>query len=105
MFQAFDGKLRIGHAKNGIQFAGVELDRVVFVRAGGSAEAADVADVKLFRLPGMQAFFDLFGKAVGIGGRAKSFFGENGRGLMMAMAVAVGARETRDENVRAELAD
>src|SRR3954465_2138203 len=44
--------------------------------------------VKLLHAPGKQAFFYLFGKAIGIGGGDDCFAGENARSLVMSVAVA-----------------
>src|SRR5207237_3720703 len=70
-----------------------------------SAEAAHVADVKLFCLPGIQTFFDLIREAVWIGSGTECFVGENRRRLVMAVSIAIGAREARNQHVRPELAN
>src|SRR5581483_8599992 len=105
MAQSGDCKLHVGHSKQGIVFTGVDLDRPVLVGAGGSAEAANIPDVKLLRLPGQKALLDLIGESVRIGGGAKGFFGEDRGGLVMPVAIGFGSGEAGNQHIGAELAD
>src|SRR4051812_8828531 len=105
MLQSFDRELRIGHSEHGIDFARVDLHRVVVVRTRRSAEAADVSDIKFLRLPGLETLFDLLRKAVRVGGSAEGFLGENRGRLMMSMPVPISPRETRNQDIRPKLAN
>ena len=105
MPQAFQRELDIGRPQRRIHYSGIQPDGVVVIRAAHCAEAAHVSGVQLFRLPGQQSFFNLFGKTVRIRRCAKCFFGQNRRGLVMSMAVPLRSRKTRDQYVGAKGAD
>ena len=64
MPQTLHCELNVGHANERIDPAGIELDRVVLRRTGHRAKPANIADVEFFRLPGKQAFFDLFRETI-----------------------------------------
>src|SRR5579859_3477368 len=99
MAQALHGKLHVRHAELRAALARVQLQSPVRVRAGHRAKPADISDIKLFCLPGLQSPGDLFGKALGIGGRAERLPSENARGLMMAVSVPRGSRKACDQHI------
>src|SRR5205807_4533209 len=101
VLQPLHRELNVSHPQRGIQIDRAQLDGVVLFRTLTAAEGTDVVDVKLLGLPRQQTFFDLLGKAVGIGGRAKCLTRNNPGGLVVPMAIAVGASKTRDDHVRA----
>ena len=105
MPQTFQRELDIGHPQRRIHYSGIQPDGVVFIWAAHCAEAAHVSGVQLFRLPGQQSFFNLFGKTVRIRRCAKCFFGQNRGRLMMSVPVAISSRETRHQHIRAKGAD
>src|SRR5204863_5012554 len=53
----------------------------------------------------LQAFFDLLGKTLRIGGGAECFLRQNRRCLMMSVTVVVRARKARNQHIRAKLAN
>src|SRR5215469_762755 len=102
MFETLGGELCVRSSEQGILFAGVQFYRPVFIRAGGRTPGANVADVELLRLPGLEALFELFGEALGVSGSAKGFLGEEAGGLVVSVAIPGGAGEARDEDVGAK---
>ena len=101
--EAGDGKLDIRGSEHRIELPGIELYRVVGVRTALRHEGTHVADIQLLGLPWQQTFFDLLGKPIRIGGRAKRFLGQDCRRLMMSVPIALGSRESRHQHIRAEL--
>src|SRR5262249_34706017 len=82
---------------------GVQFDRVSIVGdVSASEHARRVAQVQLLGLPGEKAFFDLLGKAVGIGGGAKSLACQHARSFVVAVAIAGRAAEAAGQHIRTE---
>src|SRR6202142_1506897 len=99
MPQSLHGELDIRHAQQRIHVARIQPDGVVLRGAGARPEAAEVADIELLRLPGLQALFDLLGEALWIRGRAERLFGENRGGLVMAVSIAIRSGEARQQYI------
>src|SRR5579863_2088617 len=89
MPQTFHRELYVRTAQRFIALAGIELEGPVCIGTGHCAPGADVADIKLFSLPGLESPGNLFGKAIGIGCGTKSLSGEDARCLMITVAVAI----------------
>ena len=99
MAKSLHGKFYVGRSKQRIDGSGIESQRVVRRFAGHRSKPAHVADIELFRLPGFEAFFDLFRKAIRISRGAECLASQNGGRLVMAVTIAVGPRESRDQYV------
>src|SRR5215469_2929290 len=103
MFVTLGGELCVRGSEQGILFAGVQFYRPVFIRAGSRTPRANVADVELLRLPGLEALFEeLLGEALGISGSAKGFLSKEAGGLVMSVSITGGAGKTRDEHIGAK---
>src|SRR5262249_9321315 len=99
MCQALDTKLRVGSPEQRI--IGAE---VVF-QIGIAGLAKEPALIKLLRLPGQQALFDLLRKTIGISSRAECLFGKHARSFVVSVSIVGCAAETRNDNVRTKLPD
>ena len=101
MTQAFHSKLHIRRTQLFAGLAGIDFQRPIRVGAALRAEIANVADVELARLPRQQSRGNLFGETLGIGRGAKCFLGQQSGCLMVAVSIARGAGESRDQHVGA----
>src|SRR5437762_6244265 len=99
MGETLQAELRIGGCKQRIVRAEVVLE------SGIIGLAKEPSLIELLRLPRKQSLFDLLGKTIRIGSRAKCFFGENARGFVVPMPIIWRAGEARADDVRTELPD
>src|SRR5438270_8790628 len=98
MRKPFDRQLRVRHAQQWRVSSHIELNVCILA-------AAEMADIKLLRLPRQQTFFDLLGKTVGIARSFERFLRHNRGRLMMSVTVPRGARKSRAQHVGTKHSD
>ena len=85
------GEVLVRAAEPGAVLAGVRPDGPFLV-------LADPADVELERPPGPQPGRDLLGEGVGVAGEVEGLLGDEPHGLVVAVAVPLGALEAGDDD-------
>ena len=101
MAQARHRKFDVRSLQVRIHFSGIDFDAVILFAFVGFVPTKS-PHVQFFGLPGREARFNLLGKALGIGGGAEGFSGQNRGCLMVAVSVAGGSREARYQDIWSE---
>ena len=89
MPQPLHRKLRICHSQQRILLARAQAHCVILRSALIAAERTHIIEIEFLRLPGQQAFLDLFRKLAWIRRRSERFARQNARCLMVAMPIPI----------------